>query len=23
MGTCCIMVPRKWTPNQTVLVEWE
>ncbi|MBI6232607.1 DUF3304 domain-containing protein [Proteus mirabilis] len=21
--TCCIMVPRKWTPNQTVLVEWE
>lgn len=22
-GTCCIMVPEKWTPNQTVLVEWE
>ncbi|OAT23500.1 DUF3304 domain-containing protein [Proteus myxofaciens] len=22
-GTCCIMVPAKWTPNQTVLVEWE
>ncbi|OAT23499.1 DUF3304 domain-containing protein [Proteus myxofaciens] len=22
-GTCCILVPAKWTPNQTVLVEWE
>ncbi|MGA3658353.1 DUF3304 domain-containing protein, partial [Proteus terrae] len=22
-GTCCIMVPAKWTPNQWVKVEWE
>lgn len=21
--TCCILVPAKWTPNQTVLIEWE
>ncbi|WP_139151993.1 DUF3304 domain-containing protein, partial [Shigella sp. FC1655] len=22
-GTCCIVVPAKWTPNQWVKVEWE
>ncbi|MCK1143571.1 DUF3304 domain-containing protein [Providencia stuartii] len=22
-ASCCIMVPEKWTPDQTVLVEWE
>ncbi len=22
-GTCCIMIPPKWTPGKTVLVEWE
>lgn len=22
-GTCCIVVPAKWTPNQWVNVEWE
>lgn len=23
VATCCIMVPTKWSPKQTVLVEWE
>ncbi|EMH0064776.1 DUF3304 domain-containing protein, partial [Providencia rettgeri] len=23
VGVCCVMVPEKWTPNQTVVVEWE
>ena len=22
-ASCCIMVPEKWSPDQTVLVEWE
>ncbi len=22
-GTCCIMIPPKWSPGKTVLVEWE
>ncbi|ENL4093187.1 DUF3304 domain-containing protein, partial [Providencia rettgeri] len=22
VGVCCVMVPEKWTPNQTVVVEW-
>ncbi|EJD6541085.1 DUF3304 domain-containing protein [Providencia rettgeri] len=22
-GVCCVMVPEKWTSNQTVVVEWE
>ncbi|MEQ5126017.1 DUF3304 domain-containing protein [Providencia alcalifaciens] len=22
-GTCCIMIPSKWSPGKSVLVEWE